>query len=99
MTSPKTARITFIVLAEQGYVTPVNIGLQTVTYLSLFLLLQRAGAKRTSYTYFTDDDSKFARELVSILRDAKANIPQQLEEMAMYRGSGGSRSESITFII
>jgi ATP-dependent RNA helicase DDX5/DBP2 len=48
--------------------------------------------KGTSYTYFTTDNSKSARELISILREAKANVPPQLEEMAMYSGGGGGRS-------
>lgn len=45
--------------------------------------------KGTSYTYFTTDNSKSARELISILREAKAHVPPQLEEMAMYSGGGG----------
>jgi hypothetical protein len=49
--------------------------------------------KGTSYTYFTTDNSKSARELISILREAKADVPQQLEEMAMYSGGGGGRSK------
>ncbi|KAF8838610.1 hypothetical protein BDN67DRAFT_907028, partial [Paxillus ammoniavirescens] len=49
----------------------------------------RAGMKGTSYTYFTTDNSKSARELINILREAKANVPAQLEEMAMYSGGGG----------
>jgi hypothetical protein len=52
--------------------------------------------KGTSYTYFTTDNSKSARELISILREAKADVPQQLEEMAMYSGGGGGRSKSLT---
>ena len=47
--------------------------------------------KGTSYTYFTTDNSKSARELISILREAKAHVPPQLEEMAMY-STGGGRS-------
>lgn len=47
----------------------------------------------TSYTYFTTDNAKSARELINILREAKANIPPQLEEMSMFGGGGGGRSE------
>ncbi|CAK5268779.1 unnamed protein product [Mycena citricolor] len=49
----------------------------------------RAGMKGTSYTYFTTDNAKSARELVGILREAKANVPPQLEEMVSYGGGGG----------
>lgn len=50
---------------------------------------QRAGMKGISYTYFTTDNSKCARELVGILKEAKAIVPPQLEEMASYGGGGG----------
>ena len=55
--------------------------------------LQRAGMKGTSYTYFTTDNAKSARELINILREAKAEVPSQLEEMGMFSGGGGGRSE------
>ncbi|KZT42245.1 hypothetical protein SISSUDRAFT_115797 [Sistotremastrum suecicum HHB10207 ss-3] len=47
--------------------------------------------KGTSFTYFTTDNAKSARELLSILREAKADVPPQLEEMAMMGGGGGGR--------
>lgn len=49
--------------------------------------------KGVSYTYFTTDNAKSARELISILKEATAMVPPQLEEMAMYGGGGGGRSE------
>ncbi|OCH94880.1 hypothetical protein OBBRIDRAFT_788878 [Obba rivulosa] len=45
--------------------------------------------KGISYTYFTTDNAKQARELIGILREAKANVPPQLEEMGMFGGGGG----------
>lgn len=42
-----------------------------------------------SYTYFTTDNAKSARELIGILREAGAVVPPQLEEMSMYGGGGG----------
>lgn len=47
--------------------------------------------KGISYTYFTTDNAKSARELIGILREAKASVPPQLEEMASYGGGGGGR--------
>jgi hypothetical protein len=55
--------------------------------------------KGVSYTYFTTDNAKSARELISILKEAKATVPPQLEEMAMYGGGGGGRSELCDFCI
>lgn len=52
-------------------------------------LFQRAGLKGVSYTFFTTENAKSARELVGILREAKAVVPPQLEEMTMYGGGGG----------
>lgn len=48
----------------------------------------------TSYTYFTTDNAKQARELIGILREANAQVPPQLEEMSMFGGGGGGRSTS-----
>lgn len=49
--------------------------------------------KGTSYTYFTTENAKSARELIGILREAKAIVPPQLEEMSMYSGGGGGRGK------
>lgn len=54
---------------------------------------QRAGQKGVSFTYFTTDNAKQARELLTILREAKADVPPQLEEMGMYGGGGGGRGK------
>lgn len=60
---------------------------------SLTLLRQRAGMKGTSYTYFTTENAKSARDLIAILKEAKSDVPPALEEMAMFGGGGGGRSE------
>jgi len=52
---------------------------------------QRAGMKGTSFTYFTTENAKASRELINILREAKAVVPPQLEEMAAFSGGGGGR--------
>lgn len=51
--------------------------------------------KGTAFTYFTTDNAKSARELLNILREAKADVPPQLEEMGMYGGGGGGRGMTI----
>lgn len=56
--------------------------------------VQRAGTTGTSFTYFTTDNAKQARELIGILKEAKAVVPPQLEEMSMYGGGGGGRGTS-----
>ncbi|KAI1213441.1 P-loop containing nucleoside triphosphate hydrolase protein [Annulohypoxylon truncatum] len=49
----------------------------------------RAGAKGTAITLFTADNSKQARDLVSVLQEAKQQIDPRLHEMARYGGGGG----------
>ena len=56
---------------------------------------QRAGQKGTSYTFFTTENAKSARELITILKEAKAEIPSQLEEMVRFGGGGGGRGKPI----
>jgi ATP-dependent RNA helicase DDX5/DBP2 len=49
----------------------------------------RAGAKGTAITFFTTDNSKQARDLVSVLTESKQQIDPKLHEMARYSGGGG----------
>lgn len=49
----------------------------------------RAGATGTAITFFTEDNSKQARDLVTVLREAKQEIDPKLQEMARPRGGGG----------
>ena len=55
--------------------------------------------KGTSYTYFTTDNAKQARELIGILREANAHVPPQLEEMSMFGGGGGGGGRSTSSCI
>ena len=50
----------------------------------------RAGSKGTAVTLFTSDNSKQARELVSVLREANQYIDPKLAEMARYSSGGGN---------
>jgi len=59
---------------------------------------QRAGQTGVSYTYFTTENARQARELIGILRESKSEIPPQLQEMAMYSGGGGGRSMSLNSV-
>ncbi|PIA98466.1 ATP-dependent RNA helicase dbp2 [Cercospora beticola] len=49
----------------------------------------RAGRMGIAITLFTTDNSKQARDLVNILREAKQQIDPRLEEMVRYGGGGG----------
>ncbi|KAI7426860.1 hypothetical protein KC368_g18229, partial [Hortaea werneckii] len=49
----------------------------------------RAGRTGTAITLFTTDNSKQARDLVNVLREAKQQIDPRLAEMVRYGGGGG----------
>ncbi|KGO41467.1 Helicase, C-terminal [Penicillium expansum] len=49
----------------------------------------RAGAKGTAITFFTTDNSKQARDLITILTEAKQQVDPRLAEMVRYGGGGG----------
>ncbi|KAJ9480451.1 hypothetical protein VN97_g13123, partial [Penicillium thymicola] len=51
----------------------------------------RAGAKGTAITFFTADNSKQARDLITILTEAKQQVDPRLAEMVRYGGGGGGR--------
>lgn len=44
----------------------------------------RAGATGEAYTFFTSQDSKYARELARVLREANQIVPPELESMQSY---------------
>lgn len=49
----------------------------------------RANTYGTSISYFTADNFKLARDLVTVLREANQEIDPKLIEMARGRGGGG----------
>ncbi|KAM7268944.1 hypothetical protein ACFE04_011110 [Oxalis oulophora] len=49
----------------------------------------RAGATGTAYTFFGDQDAKYASQLIKILEGANQKVPQEVRELAS-RGGGGS---------
>ncbi|KAB5595796.1 RNA helicase [Ceratobasidium theobromae] len=76
---------------DVGYVINYDFPNNCEDYIHRIGRTGRAGQKGVSFTYFTTENAKQARELITILREAKADIPSQLEEMAMYGGGGGGR--------
>ncbi|KAH9626914.1 hypothetical protein KSS87_014975 [Heliosperma pusillum] len=54
----------------------------------------RAGATGTAYSFFTQSNSKYARELVKILREAGQLVPPALSAMTQSNFGGGGNSRS-----
>ncbi|EPS96727.1 hypothetical protein FOMPIDRAFT_1025306 [Fomitopsis schrenkii] len=74
---------------DVGYVINYDFPNNCEDYIHRIGRTGRAGMKGISYTYFTTDNAKSARDLIKILVEAKANVPPQLEEMSMFGGGGG----------
>jgi len=52
----------------------------------------RGGARGTAITFFTTNDAKQARDLLTVLREAKQQIPPELADMSRSSfGGGGGR--------
>merc|ERR1712125_48967 len=49
----------------------------------------RAGAFGSSYTFFTQDKARMAKDLINVLREANQPVPQELRKLA--DGGGGDR--------
>lgn len=49
----------------------------------------RAGAKGTAFTFFTQSNAKFARDLIKILQEAGQNVTSTLASMAKSASSIG----------
>ncbi|KIJ51056.1 hypothetical protein M422DRAFT_224490 [Sphaerobolus stellatus SS14] len=77
---------------DVGYVINYDFPNNCEDYIHRIGRTGRAGATGVSYTYFTTDNARQARDLINILRESKSDISPQLQEMAMYSGGGGGRS-------
>lgn len=77
---PYSLFLSSLLSAVINYDFPTN----TEDYVHQIGRTGRAGAKGVAYTFFTPENSKSARELVGILREAKQEIPREVEEMSMY---------------
>merc|ERR1711988_537846 len=51
----------------------------------------RAGATGSSYTFFTPDKFRHAKDLVAVLREASQPVPAELEKLAEGVSGGGDR--------
>lgn len=49
----------------------------------------RAGATGVSYTFFCENDSKYAADLVKVLEGADQRVPRELRDMVSRGGYGG----------
>ena len=80
-TEPDVKDISYVI----NYDFPTN----TEDYIHQIGRTGRAGRKGVAITFFTSENSKSARDLVGILREANQEIPQELQDMVRPMGGGG----------
>ncbi|KAI0297295.1 DEAD-domain-containing protein [Multifurca ochricompacta] len=76
---------------DVGYVINYDFPNNCEDYIHRIGRTGRAGMKGTSYTYFTTENAKSARDLVAILKEAKADVPSALRRWLCRYGGGGGR--------
>lgn len=87
-TAPFATETNHADVKDISYVINFDFPTNTEDYIHQIGRTGRAGSKGTAITFFTTADTKNARELVSILREAKQDVPPELDEMVVYRGGG-----------
>ena len=73
------------------YVINYDLPNQIEDYVHRIGRTGRAGAKGHSYTFFTSDKARLAKDLVNILKEANQEIPEDLLEFVRGGDSGGPR--------
>lgn len=52
----------------------------------------RAGARGTAYSFFTPNNARLSKQILSVLEEAKQPVPEELRRMASYsKGANGTR--------
>jgi ATP-dependent RNA helicase DDX5/DBP2 len=64
------------------YVVNFDFPTQMEDYVHRVGRTGRAGANGVSYTFFTEENGKFAHELIEVLQEAKQTIPRELIHLA-----------------
>ena len=75
------------------YVINYDLPNQVEDYVHRIGRTGRAGAKGHSFTFFTEDKAKLAKELIAVMKEAKQEIPQELYD---FDRTGGASTASIS---
>lgn len=52
----------------------------------------RAGARGTAYSFFTPNNARLAKQILSVMEEAKQPVPEELRRMATYsKGTNGKQ--------
>merc|ERR1712066_843839 len=72
------------------YVINYDFPTQIEDYIHRVGRTGRAGATGSSYTFFTSDKARLAKDLINVLREASQPVPEELERLSGGGGSSGS---------
>merc|ERR1711920_97726 len=72
------------------YVINYDFPMQIEDYIHRVGRAGRAGATGSSYTFFTADKARMAKDLIAVLREASQIVPEELERLAGEETGGGS---------
>jgi len=86
---PQGHMLTYIDVKNIKFVINYDFPNNTEDYVHRIGRTGRAGSTGTAITFFTSDNAKQARELITVLNEAKQNINPELMEMSRYGGGGG----------
>merc|ERR1712056_75190 len=68
------------------YVINYDFPIQIEDYIHRVGRTGRAGATGSSYTFFTADKARMAKDLIAVLREASQPVPEELERLASNSG-------------
>merc|ERR1712066_1176445 len=74
------------------YVINYDFPMQIEDYIHRVGRTGRAGATGSSYTFFTADKARMAKDLIAVLREASQPVPEELERLATDSGGSGGGS-------
>ena len=78
-----------------SYVFNFDFPMQVESYVHRIGRTGRAGATGTAITFFTRENARLAKELISVLNEGKQVVPSQLYEIAKsYRGNNNRNARS-----
>lgn len=79
-------------IKEINYVINYDLPSQIEDYIHRIGRTGRAGAKGTAVSFFTEKNTRMAKDFVDVLTEAQQKIPDKLHELASQNSYGGNQN-------